>query len=114
MATDHQPTPGGPLRQVGRFPLILFVTGAVLSQTGLRYKIVPGGPFISIVGEALPILLFLASIVSALCEFRGAPGSARFSLWLVSILSAAGIGFVVDGIIRFWFRPYARGDLFGL
>lgn len=114
MATNNRLTPDGSLRQVRRLPFILFGIAAVLSQTGLKYKVIPGGPFISVVGEALPIMLFVVSIVLSLFEFRRAPVSVKVVLWLMSLLSAGDIGVLIDGIIRFWSRPSARGDLFGL
>ncbi|MBL8849326.1 MAG: hypothetical protein JNG89_06560 [Planctomycetaceae bacterium] len=96
----------------GQTPFVLFMMGALFLLLGPHGKIVPGGPFISLTGEALPIALFAASIVTAVRGLRRSPVWLLLAAW--SVLSAAGIGFVLDGIVRFWFRPYARGDLLGL
>lgn len=115
MASDHQQSGDLPPRHVRRVPFVLFAMGSVLFLLeGLRTKIVPGGPFVSILGEALPIIFFTATIVSSVCELRYANAWMKLMLWLMSMHSAAGIGLLIDGIIRFWFRPYARGDLLGL
>src|SRR5687768_3725370 len=93
---------------------ILFLIGSVFFTAAPRLKIIPGGPFISLLGEIVPICFFTAAIFASLIGFREAALSWRLAAWSICIFSAAGIGTLVDGIIRFWFRPSARGDLFGL
>lgn len=105
-------------RRSAEFRSTTLFTGAavfagVLGLGGGPPKIVPGGPFISIFGELIPIAVSLGAIFVGLKGFNRMRGSERF--WTLAFFALATI--IIAGallsILDFWLNPYARGDLIG-
>jgi hypothetical protein len=93
---------------------MLFAAGAVVMLFCPAVKINPGGPFISLLGDALPIALFATTIVIAVRGLRQAPAWWQLAALCISALSAAGTGILIVRIIAFWTNPFARGAPLGL
>jgi hypothetical protein len=82
----------------------------VLSTTGGH--VIPGGPFISIHANVIPGVACLAVIAFVWRALRTARGLIRFSAATLILGSALVAIFVIQDIMMFWLRPYARGVLF--
>jgi hypothetical protein len=92
--------------------------GLILSMIALLIggempKIRPGGPFISVTHEVLPLILSLWVIYDCLSRLRLRVFGPRLAALVVSLLATLAIAKVLITIIAFWMHPYARGDLIG-
>lgn len=93
----------------------LFVLGVTASIIGpaVTAKINPGGPFISVVGDLLPLSLNLASICAGLGAFPSARGDVKAILLLMFGWATVMIGVTLSGLITWWAWPSLRGDILG-
>ena len=81
---------------------------------GQMPRVIPGGPFISIIGDVLPFLAALAAIVFGFVCLR-ASGTAPKLIAIIAItIATVAIAQVIRDVYSFWQYPYARGDLFGI
>ena len=95
-----------------RLGIVALLSVVALISAG-SVKTIPGGPFISLTGDVLPF----AAAVSALWLLPRIVSRARLMTKLVGlafgIIATVALLAVVAGVIGFWLRPAARGDLFG-
>lgn len=96
--------------KVSRCWLILALC-AVLVATWVR--IIPGGPFISIHSDILPVAGCAVLFAFAAMSLRTSSPPRRVLLLLAMLGSVALTGLVAANIISFWRNPFARGDLLG-
>ena len=94
------------------FTLGLIALAILLMPLGLQ-KVIPGGPFISIFGEAIPLLFFLISLFLEIKLYVAASSKSRIWILLLMGLTILLIGFILFNNLTFWFNPHARGQLFG-
>jgi hypothetical protein len=81
---------------------------------GSAARIVPGGPFVSLTGDILPTIAAVVSIRYSLLTLRGRDiGTKAIAVTCVVVCTFA-LSNVFRSVLSFWFRPYARGDFFGL
>lgn len=92
--------------------VVVLIVAAVLSLTVGR--MVPGGPFISIHADVVPVLACAAVFHLAWRSLRPSPVGRRIALACILLVSVAIIFFKVSDVVSFWFRPYARGTLIAL
>jgi hypothetical protein len=85
------------------------VVAAILSTTG--GKLVPGGPFVSIRADLTPFVLCVGVIALSWRSLRHGRLLRRSSVALIVLAAAAVAILVVDQVVSFWLRPYARGAL---
>jgi hypothetical protein len=77
-------------------------------------KLTPGGPFISISGDLLPLFGSFFAVLAARRLIHIRRGLRR---WASVCLLVAAVGimcFVIFVVVSWWIRPYSRGYLFGL
>ena len=89
--------------------MVVLIVAAALSITAGR--MVPGGPFISIHADVVPVLACAAAFHFAWRSLRPSPVGRRIALACILSVSVAIIFFIVSDVVSFWFRPYARGTL---
>ena len=77
-------------------------------------KIVPGGPFVSIHAELIPVLCCLAVLFFIARDFRAASIARRVGLAFLGFASVGIIALVVQIVVSFWCDRFSRGVLFGL
>jgi hypothetical protein len=94
--------------RIATFMVVLLVA-AVLSVTVGR--MVPGGPFISIHADVVPVLACAAAFHFAWRSLGASPVRRRIALACVLLISVAIIFFKVSDVFSFWIRPHARGAL---
>jgi len=76
-------------------------------------RIIPGGPFVSIHADVLPVVSCLTMSVFAVQGFRASSIGRRVGLSLMVLVSAATIAFAVAEVASFCHNRFARGALFG-
>ena len=90
---------------------------AVIFLSALSYStrgwMVPGGPFVSIHAEALPILSCLTVMVVAVRKLRHFSIVGRIGLYVIAMAAAGIAGVMLAGIVSFWREYYPRGEIFG-
>jgi hypothetical protein len=95
----------GEVREGGKWtdcvPLLLFIVGLFLAIFFAPLRIIPGGPFLSLVGEIVPICLFTASVVFTLIGFGKRLTEWRVVACCASFASAACIGLIIREILEF-------------
>jgi hypothetical protein len=96
--------------KVSRSWLILALC-AVLVVTWVR--IIPGGPFLSIHSDILPVAGCAVLFAFATMSLRTSSPAERVLLLFAMLGSVALIGLVVVNVISFWRDPFARGELVG-
>jgi hypothetical protein len=89
--------------------VVLLIVAASLTVTVGR--MVPGGPFISLHADVLPVVACAAAFHLAWRSLRPSSGGRRVALACILLISVAIIFFKVADVVSFWFRPYARGTL---
>ena len=90
--------------------MLVAVVGASLAFGG---KLRPGGPFISVFGDALPVLAWLSLVALFLRRFsKSSPGAAAYLIMLV-LVATVWTALVIAQALTFALHPYARGDLLG-
>jgi hypothetical protein len=91
--------------------LAIILLSLLLSVT--RVSVVPGGPFISLHAEVLPVLGCLTLMIVAvrtLCQYS----TIRLIGVFLMAMAAAGIaGLIIGNIITFWRDHYPRGTIVG-
>jgi hypothetical protein len=76
-------------------------------------KVVPGGPFLSFIGDIIPAFVCVAVAVFGFASLRSTRGGALAIVCLLILLATALFGSIAKDVILFWFRPYARGTVIG-
>src|SRR5262249_16655372 len=74
-------------------------------------RIVPGGPFLSVSGDLVPIALCLTILTVCVTWFRGETLAGKVFLLVVMLSATVLLARLLESILLFWFRPYARGVL---
>ena len=92
-------------------PAVLSVLALVFS--GMSLHIIPGGPFISILGNFLPCILGGTAIWRSLRLLRHSAVCYKIAGVLFLVLSMLGIGHAILDAVVFWNSPHARGTLIG-
>ena len=77
-------------------------------------KIIPGGPFVSVHAEIVPVLCCLAVLFFIARDFRAASIARRVGLSFLALVSVGIIALVVQFVVSFWCGRFSRGALFGL
>jgi hypothetical protein len=91
-----------------------FLAFAALLCGGHTPRVRPGGPFISLIGDVLPVFMALVAIGFAFYIMWSHRLFIRLNAWFTILIALIAIGMVYVDIYRFWIRPYARGELLGL
>jgi len=89
---------------------VLLLSGFLLASI---VRTIPGGPFISIHGDILPVMASIVTLVSVVSGIRTVSIVRRGTLFFFGIASIAIFVIVVIDITTFWRDRYARGALFG-
>jgi hypothetical protein len=72
---------------------------------------VPGGPFVSISHDVLPILFFGLSIGFCIRLLKHQSGYIRLFAFLLACVNASLVCSVMSDMISFWLSPRSRGQL---
>lgn len=76
-------------------------------------KTIPGGPYISVVGELIPLFIFCVFIYLEIRQYRVSKLYLRvWTLFLVGI-TVLLIGIILFNNLSLWLNPHSRGILFG-
>ena len=94
--------------------VVLMVLASLVFAAGGSSRTIPGGPFISITANLLPFVVSTAAIILYWPNLRSPLLSLALLFAVVILAAVAAIIFVVIDVISFYYRPCARGDLFGL
>jgi hypothetical protein len=84
--------------------LVLYVT---------RIWVVPGGPFVSIHGEVVPIYGCVTVMIAAVRAVRRASILGRIGLYFTAATVASISGFMIGNVVSFWRDNYPRGTILG-
>ena len=76
-------------------------------------KTVPGGPFVSIHAEILPVVSCLAVLFFVARDFRAASIGRRVGLSFLGLVSVGIIALVIRIVVSFCCDRFAREVLFG-
>lgn len=113
--TRATPLPSGnmseyqtPLAWCGALAVVAFL--ACLAT----HKVSPGGPFVSLIGEVLPLLCGCVAIFFGVSCVRARPRIYAAIAVVYLLIATYAISVVLSSIVFFWNRPYARGPLIGL
>jgi hypothetical protein len=109
----YQPKTPSPPGQNWLTVAVIFTVLALLLG-GQRPRVNPGGPFISLVGDVLPMALAVAAIGYSLAAMRRGEIPVKVAALVIIVVAGIAIRNVLSSILAFWFRPTARGDLFGI
>lgn len=74
-------------------------------------RMIPGGPFISIHADVIPVVVCTVSFHLAWRSLRASGTRRRIALAFVIIASVAIFILKLEEVVSFWVRPYARGVL---
>jgi hypothetical protein len=77
------------------------------------FKVIPGGPFISILHDVAPFLAGLLAIGNGFVCLRSGGVVVRIAAIFFILAATVGIGLVMVNVYMFWVAPHARGDLIG-
>ena len=77
-------------------------------------KTVPGGPFISIVHEVIPVVLCFLVSARFVRNWRTSRWSQRVYGALFTLLATFLTGTILKFVISFWMSPYSRGRLIAI
>jgi hypothetical protein len=106
------PQPAEPKNKIGimiGLTLFSFLVGGSASRG------VPDGPFISIVGDIIPMITSVLGMGVSFLILRHRPRFWLSALCLFCIyLCTLAIGNILVSVVSFWLRPRARGVLIGL
>ena len=97
-----------------RLGWIIGLTALAFVLGGSVTKTVPGGPFISVVGDILPSVAALAAIRLGFVALRGRRAGVKFVAALCLLVASLTLGRIMIDVYTFWSRPYARGELIGI
>ena len=93
-----------------RICLTLILVSILLVTDG---KIVPGGPFVSVHAEIVPVMCCLAVLFYVVRDFRAASIGRRIGLSFLALGSVGVIALVIQTIVSFCQDRFARGTLVG-
>ena len=96
--------------KVSRCWIILALCAILVATSGRR---IPGGPFISIHSDILPVAGCAALFAFAAMSLRTSSRERRVLLFFPMLGSVALSALAVVNVISFWRDPFARGDLVG-
>jgi len=97
-------------------PLRLVATIALttLAFTGVgTQRIIPGGPFISVTGDILPLASALSAICLGLFTLRHPDFLIKLAGLIFIVLATLSVAYNIIDVCSFWFHPKARGNLLG-
>ncbi len=94
--------------RLARFWFIVALSGALIATTG---RLIPGGPFLSVHGDILPVVGCLALLAYGAKGFRVIDPDLRLVLAFAMLASVGMIAVVVANVLSFWKDPFARGAL---
>jgi hypothetical protein len=96
-------------------PVVCMVVGIAISSLllGTARRIIPGGPFLSVHADLIPIGINLAVLTLGVISFRKAPVEVKVLLVVLLFALTWILASTAEDILSFWFCPYARGDLLG-
>ncbi len=77
-------------------------------------KFIPGGPFVSLLGDVLPAACALLAIWCAFSLVNHPLPKTKASAISVIVLATAMLASVSVGVIEFYLDPHARGAAFSL
>jgi hypothetical protein len=97
------------MNRVAVMALVLAIAGG-LSLAGPP-KVIPGGPFLSVIGDLAPAAGCLTVLMLGLASIRTARGGAAVGIGLLLLAGTLLLGSILKGVIVFWCDPYARGTL---
>jgi hypothetical protein len=97
-------------RALGWIFFVLIVMALTMPSVG---RIIPGGPFLSVSGDLVPIALCLTFLTLCMMLFRRETGAGKLFLLVMMLLATGLLAKILESILLFWFRPYARGVLIG-
>ena len=86
--------------------LIVVLSRVLVATTG---RIIPGGPFVSVHGDILPVLGCVALLALGAMGSRAVSPKRRMGFRLAMLASLGLIGLVVASLASFWRDPFARG-----
>src|SRR5947199_6977835 len=92
--------------------VIALAVAGVLSFAGAP-KVIPGGPFLSVVGDVIPAVLCLAALGLGVASIGKARGGAKAGVGVLLLAATVLLALVLERVIAFWLDPHARGALFG-
>lgn len=76
-------------------------------------RVVPGGPFLSITGDIIPISFCLISLFYGTLLVSRAPVELKVAAICVMFIDCFVIAERISDFMGFYFRPASRGNLFG-
>jgi hypothetical protein len=91
--------------------LTLILVSLLLVLTDV--KVVPGGPFVSVHAEIVPVLFCLAALFFIARDFRAASIGGRIGLSFLGLVSVGIIALVVQIVVSFCRDRFSRGALLG-
>lgn len=94
--------------------LPLGLVGISLLIIAFGGKVIPGGPFISVFGELIPLLILVFFLFVEFKLYIRSNLKLRRWFLLVVCFTVLLIGFILFNNLSFWFDPYSRGRLFGI
>ena len=79
----------------------------------MSFRIIPGGPFVSIRSDIFPAMSCLGMLFFAARGFRAASAAQRVRLSFLAFVSLGIIMLVIADVAEFCCNHFARGALFG-
>ena len=106
------------IRQDGKVPIprLYWIAGLTFYSIflgGSAQRIVPGGPFISVTGDILPVLSCFIVMTLGLTLYRTKNQLANLIAVITTLAACVIITQVATDVMRFWVRPAARGVFIG-
>lgn len=95
-------------------PVILLSAVAFLLGGNCSARIVPGGPFISILSDIIPAIAAIVAMGKGLVAMRCKPAWPKLIAFVCILVATIGLAHVIIDVYMFWNRPHARGALIGL
>ena len=88
---------------------VVALAGALVATTA---RVIPGGPFLSIHSDILPVIGCATVLTLGTITFRAISAERRLGLIAAMITALALIGVVIANVLLFWKTPFARGAMF--
>jgi ABC-type antimicrobial peptide transport system permease subunit len=99
------------IRNLDTASIFLFV--GVLSWPFGAGKVIPGGPFVSVLGDIIPATFALVTIACAIPFIRFPLARIQISAFAHITLATALLALVCLSVVGFYLDPYSRGDVVG-
>ena len=96
-----------------RFWIMIAIALIASAWGGQLSRMVPGGPFISMTTELVPMLAALIAMAIGLSSFRTKDEPTIFLGIIAILISCLTITNVTAAVMEFWVRPAARGAFLG-